>query len=170
MQYVLEASTTNGGTRGRTVKFTPERMAQIKNLVERGQTRDEIADIIGCTVGSLQVTCSRAGISLRRPRPEGAMLLPRKANGGSDGHTRGIPPMPQPAQERPSVEPGQVKASLVVRMEASGKTRETAVPLPLDIIGELAIMADLNGLRLGDLLATTLADFIRKLEGPGENK
>jgi hypothetical protein len=49
------------------VKFTPERLRQIKNLVERGKSRDQIAEIIGCTVGSLQVTCSRLGISLRRP-------------------------------------------------------------------------------------------------------
>ena len=43
---------------------------QIKNLVERGKRREEIAELIGVTVGSLQVTCSRLGISLRRPRPK----------------------------------------------------------------------------------------------------
>jgi hypothetical protein len=51
--------------RGRRVKFTPERIEQIKNLVERGKHREEIAALIGVTVGSLQVTCSRLGISLR---------------------------------------------------------------------------------------------------------
>jgi len=54
-------------TRGRQIKFTPERIQQIKNLVERGKSREEIAELIGVTVGSLQVTCSRLGISLRRP-------------------------------------------------------------------------------------------------------
>ena len=53
--------------RGRQIKFTPERIQQIKNLVERGTCREEIAELIGVTVGSLQVTCSRLGISLRRP-------------------------------------------------------------------------------------------------------
>jgi hypothetical protein len=53
--------------RGRPIKFTPERIQQIKNLVERGKSREEIAEVIGVTVGSLQVTCSRLGISLRRP-------------------------------------------------------------------------------------------------------
>jgi hypothetical protein len=53
--------------RGRQIKFTPERIQQIKNLVERGKSREEIAELIGVTVGSLQVTCSRLGISLRRP-------------------------------------------------------------------------------------------------------
>ena len=47
-------------------KYTPERIEQIKNLVERGKPREEIAELIGVTVGSLQVTCSRLGISLRR--------------------------------------------------------------------------------------------------------
>src|SRR5262249_32743209 len=53
-------------TRGRKIKFTPERIQQIRNLVERGKSREEIAELIGVTVGSLQVTCSRLGISLRR--------------------------------------------------------------------------------------------------------
>jgi hypothetical protein len=59
-----------GGTcraQRRQVKFSPERIQQIKNLVERGKSREEIAELIGVTVGSLQVTCSRLGISLRRP-------------------------------------------------------------------------------------------------------
>ena len=54
-------------TRGRQIKFTPERIQQVRNLVERGKSREEIAELIGVTVGSLQVTCSRLGISLRRP-------------------------------------------------------------------------------------------------------
>src|SRR5215467_12018984 len=53
-------------TYGRRIKFTPERVQQIRNLVERGKSREEIAELIGVTVGSLQVTCSRLGISLRR--------------------------------------------------------------------------------------------------------
>jgi hypothetical protein len=54
--------------RGRRIKFTPERIQQIRNLVERGKSREEIAELIEVTVGSLQVTCSKLGISLRRPR------------------------------------------------------------------------------------------------------
>src|SRR5215813_12875072 len=46
-------------TPGRQTKFTPERLQQIRNLVERGKSREEIAELIGVTVGSLQVTCSR---------------------------------------------------------------------------------------------------------------
>ena len=39
----------------REVKFTPERIEQIKNLVERGKRREEIAEFIGVTVGSLPI-------------------------------------------------------------------------------------------------------------------
>ena len=53
---------------GRPIKFTPERLEQIRNLVERGIKREEIAETIGVTLGSLQVTCSRLGISLRRSK------------------------------------------------------------------------------------------------------
>jgi hypothetical protein len=65
--------------RGRPLKFTPERIAQISNLVERGKSRDEIAEMIGVTTGTLQVTCSKLGISLRRPTFDmGAGLLSRQ--------------------------------------------------------------------------------------------
>src|SRR5262249_54557985 len=53
---------TNANRRGR--QFSPERLQQIRNLVERGKSREEIAELIGVTVGSLQDTCSRFGIGL----------------------------------------------------------------------------------------------------------
>ena len=59
---------TSAVPRGRQTKFTPERISQIVNLVERGKSREEIAELVGVTVGTLQVTCSKFGISLRRPR------------------------------------------------------------------------------------------------------
>jgi len=51
----------------RPIKFTRETVQQITNLVEQGKSREEIAELIGVTVRSLQVTCSRLGISVRRP-------------------------------------------------------------------------------------------------------
>jgi len=47
----------------RTVKLTPEKIQQIKNLVERGTSREKIAETIGVTVNSLQTVYSRLGIS-----------------------------------------------------------------------------------------------------------
>src|SRR5262249_48674475 len=52
--------------RGRRVKFTPQVIENIKGFLAEGISRDEIANRLGVTVASLQVTCSRLGISLRR--------------------------------------------------------------------------------------------------------
>jgi hypothetical protein len=52
----------------RRTKFTPENIRQVVNLVERGKTKEQIAEVIGVTVGTLQVTCSKLGISLRQRR------------------------------------------------------------------------------------------------------
>jgi len=59
-------------TYGGRIKVTPEKIQQIRNLVERGKSREEIAELIGVTVRSLQVTCSRLEISIRRPVPPAA--------------------------------------------------------------------------------------------------
>ena len=56
----------NATPRGRrTIKFTPANLQRIKDWVAEGISREEIARLIDVTVGSLQVTCSRLGISLR---------------------------------------------------------------------------------------------------------
>jgi hypothetical protein len=47
-------------------KFTPANIQKIKDWVAQGMGREEIAKSIDVTVGTLQVTCSRLGISLRR--------------------------------------------------------------------------------------------------------
>src|SRR6266446_8401175 len=77
-----EELTTQLLSRGRRIKFTPERLQQIRNLVERGKSREEIAELIGVTVGSLQVTCSRLGISLRRVVFSNGMGLLRRGQSG----------------------------------------------------------------------------------------
>src|SRR5215813_11604087 len=53
---------------GRASKFTPQAIQNIKEMVAQGLSREEIAQRLDVTVGSLQVTCSRLGVSLRRPR------------------------------------------------------------------------------------------------------
>jgi hypothetical protein len=48
----------------RPLKFTPERIEQIKTLVERGLSREQIAEMVGVTLGPLQVTCSRLDLRI----------------------------------------------------------------------------------------------------------
>jgi len=62
------------------VQFTPEAIEEIKDLVAQGISRDEIASRLGVSVGYLQVTCLRLGISLRR------IILPN----GSGRHTADV--------------------------------------------------------------------------------
>ena len=46
-----------GGTHRRT-KFTPQNIRRIIGLVQRGKTREQIAQEIGVTPGTLAVACS----------------------------------------------------------------------------------------------------------------
>src|SRR5262245_61364617 len=108
---VALSSASTSTTRRRQTKFTPERITQIVNLVERGKSREEIAELIGVTVGTLQVTCSKFGISLRRPRFDTGTgyLRPTKArcsngasahDGNEDPDSNGGPRHQSPLQSR----------------------------------------------------------------------
>ena len=46
--------------------FTPQVFSRISSLLDQGLGAPEIADQIGCKLGSLRVRCSQQGISLRR--------------------------------------------------------------------------------------------------------
>jgi DNA-binding NarL/FixJ family response regulator len=48
----------------RPVKLTPQVLENIKELLAQGIKRDEIAKRVGVTVRSVQVTCSRLGITV----------------------------------------------------------------------------------------------------------
>ena len=75
------------------VQFTPEVIENIKDLVAQGISRDEIAGRLGVSVGYLQVTCLRLGISLRRT------ILPNGSGHTADvriAHVREQKEVPQP--------------------------------------------------------------------------
>jgi cytochrome c553 len=96
---------------------TPERIEQISNLVERGKRRDEIAEIIGVTTGMLQVTCSKLGISLRRPTFDlGTGLLPRQQPGR---HQNGSPNQSSSQQDAG----GPARKGTPTRLGATAKRR-----------------------------------------------
>src|SRR6516165_8961563 len=172
---------------GRPTKFTPERLQQIRNLVERGKSREEIAEMLDVTVGSLQVTCSRLGISLRRPRFDNGIRLLRQSKPLSKNAT--IIPHPkhhdgsalsQPTEQQsqgnsqsPPAEPAlaeqdQVKtletgsASVAIRIQYNGMERIATLPLTLDMIGQLAWEAELRDMRIGELIAEVIVAMVRK--------
>ena len=175
-------------TRGRRIKFTPEKLQQIKNLVERGMSREEIAKILDVTVGSLQVTCSKVGISLKRPKFDNGVRLLRQRAGKkvtimqyANGHHGSVPSQPteersqknsqhepsEPAltaksqQERVKIlEAGSTK--FAIRMQYRGEQRTTEVPLTNDMIRRLALEAELRRMKLGELISQLIVATVKK--------
>ena len=158
--------------RGRPVKFTLERIQQIKNLVERSKSREEIAELIGVTVDSLQVTCSRLGVSLRPTFSSGLVSLRRNEPGldqvhrrrsghGSDMHlikgrlernaqtqrdeAERLGPFGKPANEAGA-------ASLAIKMQYRGEERVTELPLTQDMITQLAVESAFRSVPICDLI------------------
>jgi hypothetical protein len=177
-------------TRGRPTKFTPERLQQIRNLVERGESREGIAEILDVTVGSLQVTCSRLGISLRRPKVDNGVRLLRQHNPisskkvitihspidrdgsmlsqpieeQSQGNSRSGPAEPALAakqQERvKTLETGS--ANIAIRIQYNGMGRTIELPLTLDEVARLAWEADFRDMRIGQFIGELIAAMVRK--------
>ena len=179
----LAEFTTQVPVRGRQIKFTPEKIQQIRNLVERGKSRQEIAELIGVTVGSLQVTCSRLGVSLRRPIFNTGTGLLRQAARGPSGPSTGngvilqltkewpeqnlqpVPveqaQMPTPLQEK-AKRADEGPANFVIRMQYKGEERTTELPLTQDMIRQLALEAALRNMRIGELMGELMAAMLNK--------
>src|SRR5262249_8778849 len=172
-----EGLATQLPTRGRQIKFTPERVQQVRNLVERGKSREEIAELIGVTVGSLQVTCSKLGISLRRVVFNNGMGLLRRDGPHSDNRTStytasrhgGVPPIngqPQQNSQSGPVEQPQATtpheerartdqmglANLALRMKYRGDERTSELPLTQDMVRQLAFEAQFQNMSIGELV------------------
>jgi hypothetical protein len=131
------------GSGRRPTKFTPERLEQIKDLVARGVEREEIARLLGVTVGSLQVTCSRFGISLRRPRvTNGSRLLPLR-------------PAPRVSKQTNT-------ATFSVCVRHNGKEQVVEVPLTPTMVGQLALEASSRNQRIGDLAKDLILAVAKK--------
>src|SRR5215471_6119668 len=170
-------------TRGRQTKFTPERIQQVRNLVERGKSREEIAELIGVTVGSLQVTCSKLGISLRRVVFSNGMGLLRRGGPHTDNGTStytasrrgGVPLPPIRGQPQQNSQSGPVKqpqattpheerartdemglATLALRMRYRGEERTSELPLTQDMIRQLAFEAQFRSMSIGEFVGELL--------------
>jgi hypothetical protein len=184
-----EQLATQPPTRGRQIKFTPERIQQVRNLVERGKSREEIAELIGVTVGSLQVTCSRLGISLRRVVFSNGMGLLRRGGPHSDNgpstytaSRRGgfsLPPIngrPQQNSQSDPVEQPQATtpheerartdemglANLALRMKYRGHERIRELPLTQDMIRQLAFEAQFRNMSIGEFVGELLIAMMKR--------
>jgi len=137
--------------RGRRVKFTPQVIEKIKEFVAEGVSRDEIANRLGVTVGSLQVTCSRLGISLRR------IISPN----GSRRHVRIAHVGEQKEVSQPEACAAPVgKFEIVMRHQ--GKEHTADIPLSSATIEVLALEATWRDLAITELLGQMLVAAINK--------
>jgi hypothetical protein len=171
-------------TCGKQIKFTPERIQQIKNLIERGKSQGEIAELIGVTVSSLQVTCSKLGISLRQPifRTRAGLLerngpystnrtVSNRDSSAPIGPVKELPKQnsetgrveeaqaPSPAQERTH----EIElAKLSLRMQYRGSERITELPLTQDMIRQLAFEAQFRGMCIGRLVGEIIVGIAKQ--------
>ena len=153
--------------RGRLTKFTPERIEQIKNLIERGKTREEIAELLDVTVGSLQVTCSRLGISLRRV----AFKSPPGRYGNKRGFRGGV--SSQPVTEQTSQPVGQaqiathprtlpeLEPNFCIRFRYKGEELATELPFTKSMITRLALEAEFRDMQICELVSQLLMKTIK---------
>jgi len=149
-------------------KFTPERIQQISNLVERGKSPDEIASIVGVTTGTLQVTCSKMGISLTRPKIiDGIGLLRQRTppsteeqfQGSSGSELRGAALVAKPQQGRMNT-PEARAVNVAIRFQYGGRARTDELPLTLHTMAQLALEAALRDMELGELIAEIITAMV----------
>jgi hypothetical protein len=106
-----------------------------------GETCERIAAIIGVSVGTLKVTCSRLGISSRRPRVK---LLPLRTTGAA--RTVGAA--------------GDI-ATFIISMQYKGQERNTALPLTSNMISQLALEASFRDKKIGELAKDLVESVMR---------
>jgi hypothetical protein len=136
--------------KGKRRKFTPDNIARIRDWVAQGVGRDEIANRLEVTVGSLQVTCSNLGVSLRTnslAKGNGAIRQLRVVQ-------RSIEHGPEAAYS------AQVKFTLLLKAQ----NRQVAFDLPLHegLIERLALEASVRGQSVAGLIGTILCQVVWK--------
>ena len=157
----MTMTTASHPARGRpAVKFTPQAIEKIKQFVAEGISCDEIANRLDVTVGSLQVTCSRLGISLRR------IILSNGSHHTAD--VRGIPTscsvgMVRVQEQKDVSQPvARPFANFAIVMRLKGKEKATDISLPSPAIEVLALEAMSRDLDIAGLIGQVLVAAINK--------
>jgi len=129
--------------------------------VAQGISRDEIANRLGVTVGSLQVTCSRLGISLRRTNGSRhtanlrGRTIPAPRSVGI-AHVREQKEVSKPAARVTPL------AKFAITMRRRGKEQTTDIPLPSAAMEVLAVEAMSRNLDIAELIGQVLVAAINK--------
>ena len=162
----MTVTNANPPARGRrAVKFTPQAIEKIKEFVAEGISRDEIATRLGVTVGSLQVTCSRLGISLRRiilPNSSGRHTADVRGRTIPTPCSVGIVRMQEPKDLSQPAARATPVADFALIMRHKGKETATALPLSSPAIEGLALEAMSRDLDIAGLVGQVLVAAINK--------
>ena len=130
----------------------PQKLSiRLRSWWHKGLAETRLLNRFGVTVGSLQVTCSRLGISLRR----------RDASGPGGPRTVRppyLPSHPPIAGQRHTGTGFQIALTL----ERNGTRRTTELPLTTSAIVQLKLEADMRNLSMGQLLAEVASMAIKK--------
>jgi hypothetical protein len=130
-------------------KFTPENITRIKNWVAQGVGREEVANRLGVTVGSLQVTCSRLGISLRK----------RSLTKGNSAIAHGL--VQRSIDHAPEAAHfAQAKFTLVLKRQHTQVTFD--LHLRAGLIEQLVLHASVRGESVVDLIGKILSQVTQK--------
>jgi hypothetical protein len=136
-------------------------MEKIKEFVAEGISRDEIANRLGVTVGSLQVTCSRLGISLRR-------IISANGSGRHTADVRlGSVGVAHVQDSQPAARAAPL-TKFAITMRHRGKEQTTDILLSSPAIEVLALEAMSRDLSITALIGQVLVavidkDMIRKI-------
>ena len=155
----MTMTNASSSVRGRRVKFTPQAIKNIKDFLAEGISRDEIANRLGVTVASLQVTCSRLGISLRRIiSPNGSRRHTADVRSGSVGiaHVGEQKEVSQPEAC------GAPVGKFAITMRYRGIEQTSDIPLSLAAIEGLALEAMSRDLGIAELIGQSLVAAINK--------
>jgi len=150
LSVAVAAVRENEAPKGNRRKFTPGNIARIKDWVAQGVSRDEIANRLEVTVGSLQVTCSRLGISLRK-----SSLT--KGNGA-------IRPLGVVQRSIEHAPEGTHSARTKFTLLLKAQNRQVAFDLPLHegLFAQLALEASVRGQSVVGLIGRILSQVLQK--------
>ena len=138
----------------RATKFCPANVQKIKDFVAQGMSRHEIAELLDVPLGSLQVTCSRLGISLRRRHVVYCNASHLRVVNGKTRHD--IPNHPTMVARK------RADGQFQVTLELNGARRTTDLPLTDRDIAQLALAASVRNVGMTELLTEIVITAIKK--------
>ena len=139
---------TPSRTGKRAIKFSPANIEKIKSFVAQGVNRNKIAERLGVTVGSLQVTCSRLGISLRKPTGYSYGRRPVAADSSTYARHIGMVSATPPKFE--------------IVLHRRGTTQTTVLPLTDSHIARLGLEAWVQDSNIVRLMTEAVAGAIKR--------